>query len=216
MLPKVNQILHLQINSIDEEESRQEYKCRISDITEDYIQVEVPMNERTGRLKRLYAGDELSVYFMTEGGMKNYFTTTVLGFREEGIRTVIIRKPDPASITKIQRRSYLRVPAALDVAVKLGDTLKLVAVTDDVSGGGVSILCDLAAPFNQGDMLACWLLLIVKGKPDHIPFKGEIVRVKPLESGKLLVMLRFSEISDKDREKVIRYCFERQLEIRKV
>jgi c-di-GMP-binding flagellar brake protein YcgR len=217
MLPKVNQVLHLQVNSIDEEEAKQEYKSRISDITADYIQMEVPMNERTGRLKKLYAGDELSVFFLTEGGIKNYFTTAVIGFREENIRTVIIKKPDPESITKVQRRSFLRVPAELEIAAQITEQLKFVGVTDDVGGGGISMLCDGSVPVKNADIISCWLLLPSKsGKVDHIPFKGEVVRVKPLETGRQQIMMRYSEITDKDRQKVIRFCFERQLEIRKV
>lgn len=217
MLPKINQVLHIQINSIDEEEARQEYKSRISDVADTYITMEVPMNEKTGRLKRMYVGDELSVYFLTDGGVKNYFTSTVLGFREDVVRMVLIRKPEPEAITKIQRRSFLRVPAELEIAVKLTEQVQFVAITDDVGGGGISMLCDGNLPLKMQDAVSCWLLLPYKsGKVDHIPFKGEIVRVKPLETGKQQVMMRFSDISDKDRQKVIRFCFERQLEFRKV
>ncbi|RAU94745.1 flagellar brake protein [Paenibacillus sp. YN15] len=216
MLPKINQILHIQINSIDEDESMQEYKARISDMTEEYIEIEVPMNERTGRLKRLFQGDELSIYFLTEGGMKNFFMSTVLGIRDNEFRTVLIRRPAPEAITKIQRRSFLRVPAELDIAASLGEQMRFTGVTDDVSGGGTSFLCEGNIPVKAGDTLSCWLLLGSRnGKPEHIPFKGEIVRIKALETGKQQVMLQFSEISDKDRQKVIRFCFERQLEIRK-
>lgn len=216
MLPKINQVLHIQINSIDEEESMQEYKSRIADMTEEYIVIEVPMNERTGRLKRLFQGDELSIYFLTEGGMKNFFMSTVLGLRDGEIRTVLIRKPESESITKIQRRSFLRVPAELDIAASLTDQVRFTGVTDDVGGGGASFLCEGNVPVKTGDTLACWLLLVSRSaKPDHIPFKGEVVRIKSLETGRQQVMLQFSEISDKDRQKVIRFCFERQLEIRK-
>ncbi|MDF2961051.1 MAG: glycosyl transferase, partial [Paenibacillus sp.] len=118
MLPKVNQILHIQINSIDEEEAKQEFKSRIADVTTGYISMEIPLNEKTGRLKRLYAGDEMSAYFITDGGVKNYFTTSVLGFSDDVIRLVLIKKPEPDAITKVQRRNFLRVPAELEMAVK--------------------------------------------------------------------------------------------------
>ncbi|MFM9326976.1 flagellar brake protein [Paenibacillus mesotrionivorans] len=216
MLPKINQVLHIQINSIDEDESMQEYKSRISDITADYMEIEVPMNERTGRLKRLFQGDELSVYFLTEGGMKNFFMSTVLGIRDNEFRTVLIRKPAEESITKVQRRSFLRVPAELDIAASLGEQVRFTGVTDDVGGGGASFICEGNIPVKIGDALSCWLLLISRNaKPEHIPFKGEVVRTKALESGRQQVMMQFSEISDKDRQKIIRFCFERQLEIRK-
>lgn len=216
MLPKVNQTLFIQINSIDEEEAKQEYKSRIADVADTYISMEVPMNDKSGKLKRLYPGDELSVYFITEGGVKNYFISSVLGFSDDVIRLVLIKKPDPESITKVQRRNFLRVPAILEIAVKFSEQLQFVSLTDDVGGGGISFLCEGYVPVESGHTVECWLLVPFKnGQIEHVPFKSEIVRVKELETGKKQVMMRFSEITDRDRQKIIRYCFERQLDFRK-
>jgi len=216
LLPKVNQILHIQVNSIDEEEAKQEFKSRIADIADRHIVMEVPINESTGRLKRLYVGDELSAYYLTDGGIKNYFTTSVLGFSEEVIRMVHIKKPEPETITKVQRRNFLRVPAELEIAVAYSEQLRFVAVTDDVGGGGISFLCDGYIPLAVQQTVPCWILVPYKnGHIEHVPFQGELVRIKALETGKQQVMMRFAEITDRDRQKIIRYCFERQLEIRK-
>ncbi|MFD0694860.1 flagellar brake protein [Paenibacillus sp. GCM10027628] len=216
MLPKVNQILHLQINSIDDEESKIEYKSRIADVTDTAIVIEVPLNEKTGRLKKLYSGDELSTYFLGQGGTKHYFTTTVTGFQEDVIRLVELRKPEPEAITQIQRRSFLRVLAELEIAVKLSEQIQFIAVTEDVSGGGISFICDGHIPLGVQAAISCWLLVPFKnGTIEHLPFKGETVRVKQLETGKLLAMVRFIEITDRDRQKLIRFCFERQMDFRK-
>lgn len=217
MLPKVNEILHIQINSIDEDEARQEYKSRIADVNHQYISIEVPMSEQTGRLKRLYVGDEISTYFVTNGGIKNYFTTSVIGFsNDDTIRLVQIKKPEPEAITKVQRRNFLRVPAELELAVAYSEQLKFVALTDDVGGGGISFLCDGYITLAIQQIVSCWLLLPFKnGKVEHVSFKGELVRIKPLETGKQQVMMRFAEITDRERQMIIRYCFERQLEFRK-
>ncbi|ULL15543.1 glycosyl transferase [Paenibacillus sp. H1-7] len=216
MLPKVNQILHIQVNSIDDEEAKQEFKSRIADINDRQIIMEVPLNEKTGRLKRLYMGDELSVYFITDGGVKNYFNTSVLAFSEETIRMVHIKKPEPETITKVQRRNFLRVPAELELAVTYSEQLRFVALTDDVGGGGISFLCDGYIPLNIQQSVHCWMLVPYKnGQIEHVPFRGELVRIKPLETGIQQVMMRFAEITDRDRQKIIRYCFERQLDLRK-
>jgi len=64
--------------------------------------------------------------------------------------------------------------------------------------------------------MECWVLLPYKnGTIEHAFFKPEVVRVKKLESGRYQVMAKFIEISDSERQKIIRYCFERQLEFRK-
>lgn len=216
MLPRINQILYIQVNSIDEEEAGLEYKSRIADMTDSYISIEIPIHEKSGRLKRLYQGDELSVHYLTEGGVKNYFNSSVIGFSDDVVRLIRIKIPAADAITKIQRRSFLRVPAELEIAVKVSEQLQFVALTDDVGGGGISFLCDGYLPADTGQTVHCWLLVTYKsGQIEHIPFKSEIVRVNPLETGKKQVMLRYTEITDRDRQKIIRYCFERQLDMRK-
>lgn len=216
MLPSVNQVLYLQVASPDETEARIEYKSRIADIGEREILMEIPLNEATGRYKKLYLGDELSAFFVAEGGVKHYFNSHVIGFREDVVRLIAIHKPDPDQITKIQRRSFLRVGAELEIAVRMAEGIKFVAQTDDVGGGGISFLCDGKWKLKFGDVLDCWLLIPYKnGSLEHANFKAEVVRVKELDSGRTQLMCKFSAISDGERQKIIRFCFERQLELRK-
>lgn len=216
MLPKINDILFIQVNSVDEEEAQKEFKSRIADVRDDVMSIEVPIEIKTGRFKKLYTGDELSIYYMSEGGVKNYFNTQVVGLKREAISLVLIRKPNPEAIAKVQRRTFLRVPAELEVSVQLANLHQFLAITEDVGGGGISMSCDVKEPVNPKDVVSCWLLIPYRnGTVDHVPFKAEVMRIKELETGRKLVMLGFTEISDADRQKVIRYCFERQLELRK-
>jgi c-di-GMP-binding flagellar brake protein YcgR len=216
LLPTINQQLYIQVASMDEEESQHEYKSRISDVRDGYIAIEVPISVKTGRLKRLVIGDQISAHYVTDGGVKNFFNTEVLGLREEVIKLVLIKPPELESITRIQRRNYLRVPAELEIAVKLQERLQILGVTDDVSGGGLSFICDGQLPFKSKEIISCWLLLNYKtGTVEHMPFLAEIVRIKPLETGKQLLMCSFTNIAEHERQKVIRYCFERQFDLRK-
>ncbi|RCW51136.1 flagellar brake protein [Paenibacillus prosopidis] len=215
MLPKVNQMLHYQIASSDEEEAAIEYKSRIADEQEDGLLIEIPISEKTGRYKRLFLGDELSVFFVSEDGIKNYFDSHVLGFKEDGVKLIKIVKPEPDRITKVQRRSFLRVPAELEIAVKMSNQVRFVCKTDDVGGGGISLVCDANWPLAAEQTLECWLLVPFRnGTIDHAFFKGEIVRVVELESGRKQAMIKYASIIDAERQKVIRYCFEKQLEYR--
>ncbi|MEF3301837.1 flagellar brake protein [Paenibacillus sp. GYB003] len=216
MLPNVNQFLYIQVNSIDPEEARQEYKSRIADIGPNYISMEVPLHVGTGKLKRLYAGDQINAYYMTDGGVKHYFNTFVLGFKEEAIRLVLIKPPEPDHITKVQRRNFLRVPADLEIAVKVTEQIRFIGVTNDVGGGGVSLLCESRIPVKERETIESWLLLPFRnGTIEHAHFKGEVVRIKPTDNGKLILMVQFTDIADVERQRIIRFCFERQLEFRK-
>lgn len=215
MLPKMNQMLHFQIASSDEAEATIEYKSRIADEQDDGLLIEVPISEKTGRYKRLFLGDELSVFFVSEDGIKNYFDSHVIGFKEDGVKLIKIRRPEPDRITKVQRRSFLRVPAELEIAVKMTNQVRFVCETDDVGGGGISFIADGKWPLEAEMVLECWLLVPFKnGTIEHAFFRGEIVRVVELESGRKQVMIKYESINDSERQKVIRYCFEKQLEYR--
>lgn len=216
MLPMINQILYMQIASSDDEEAALVYKARIADLTDDEMFIEVPLHEGTGRLKRLFLGDEISAYYMTQEGVKHYFNSHVLGFKEDAVRLIRIRKPDPDSITKIQRRHFLRVAAELEIAVKLSGNVRFIGITDDVGGGGISFMVDSRWSIEQGTELDCWLLVPYRnGSVDHSLFTAEVVRVKTLDNGKHQVMAKFSKIMDSERQRIIRFCFERQLDYRK-
>jgi c-di-GMP-binding flagellar brake protein YcgR len=215
LLPKMNQMLHFQIASSDEAEATIEYKSRIADEQEDGLLIEVPISEKTGRYKRLFLGDELSVFFVSEDGIKNYFDSHVIGFKEDGVKLIKIRRPEPDRITKVQRRSFLRVPAELEIAVKMTNQVRFVCETDDVGGGGISFIADGKWPLEAEMVLECWLLVPFKnGTIEHAFFRGEIVRVVELESGRKQAMIKYESINDSERQKVIRYCFEKQLEYR--
>ncbi len=215
MFPKVNQMLFFQISSPNSDEEDVQYKARIADENENALYIEYPLNEQTGRLKRLYLGDELSMFFLNNEGVKHYFDSYVSGFAEDGLKLVKIVKPDPKQITKVQRRNFLRVPAELELAIKSPEQIRNVCSTYDIGGGGVSFFCDKHISISMQDKLECWLLVHYKnGTIEHVPFTAEVVRVHEMESGRKQVMSRFSIINDSDRQKIIRFCFERQLEFR--
>jgi c-di-GMP-binding flagellar brake protein YcgR len=216
LLPKVNQLLYMQVNSMDEEEAKEELKARIADVLDEYILIEIPIYFKTGKLKRLYVGDEISAYYVTEGGVKNYFVTPVLGFREDVLKLAVIKRPEPEAIATVQKRNYLRVPAELEIAVKISEYIQFTGMTDEVGGGGISFLCDKDVSIQVNALASCWLPVPFKsGKVDHVPFMAELIRIKPAENDLVIVMLRFIDITDHDRQKIIRYCFERQLDFRK-
>ncbi|WP_203457100.1 flagellar brake protein [Paenibacillus tepidiphilus] len=215
MYPKINEYLYIHVASSDAAEADTLYRSRIAEMEDESFLIDIPMQESGGRLKKLFIGDELSVYFMSEGGIKNYFTTHVLGFKDDVIKMVRVRKPAEESIFKVQRRSFFRVNAELELALKDAMGGRYLVRTDDLGGGGVSFLSDAKVKPSVGDKLNCWLLLPFRnGSAEHVPFEGEVVRLKELENGRQLVMLKFTAIPDSERQKIIRYCFERQFDFR--
>ncbi|MGF7050013.1 c-di-GMP-binding flagellar brake protein YcgR [Paenibacillus sp. DS2015] len=215
MLPKINDILFIRLDSANEKESKNEYKSRITEMEDNTILIEIPMQENNGHLKKLFLGDELSIFFMTDGGVKNYFNTYVTGFKEDVIRMVKLRMPELDNISQIQRRTFLRVMTELELSVKAGDLPRFLARTIDISGGGLSFICDSGYELIEGSTISCWVLVTYKnGSLEHVPFNAEIVHIKTNEANRKVVMLKFSGISDMECQKIIRYCFERQFDFR--
>ncbi|MNJ52971.1 PilZ domain protein [compost metagenome] len=139
----------------------------------------------------------------------------MLGFNDDVIHLIRIRKPEAETITKIQRRHFLRVAARLEIAVQLKDQSRFLSLTEDVGGGGLSFCYEGHRKLVQGEQMYCWLLIPYKnGSIDHVPFEAEIVRTKQLDNGHNMIFLKFVSISDMERQKLIRYCFERQFDFR--
>lgn len=215
LFPKINEILYIQIASADEKEEHKEYKSRIADMDDSSFLIEVPMQQGSSRLKRLFFGDELSISYITEDGVRHYFNTYITGFEEDVVRLVRIRKPLPSDISKIQRRSFLRVHANLELAIQSEDLTRAVGLTEDIGGGGLSIYGETGFSIAEGQKLKCWLLVPYRNSTiEHVNFEAEVVRIKTLETGRQLCMLKFMQISDSERQKIIKFCFERQLDYR--
>lgn len=219
MFPKINDVLYISIDTADENEAKAIYKSRIADLDDNSMLIEVPMEDGSGSLKKLYIGDELSASFSTEGGLKHYFNSYVLGYHEDAVPLVRIRKPEKGQITSVQRRGYLRVKAALEISVTVKGSSTFLTRTVDVGGGGVSfhLNLDVGQWMEEGAIASFWILIPYKnGALEHVPFEGEVVRVQKLSSSQSVAMVKFIQILDVERQKLIRYCFERQFDLRKV
>ena len=117
MLPKIGQMLYIQVDSPIPDEENKMYKSRIYDVDDTTYSIETPLDDEAGTYKRLYVGERITVHYITEGGVKNYFNTSVTGTKEDVVRLYLIQQPHPNAITKVQRRHFLRVPANLEIAV---------------------------------------------------------------------------------------------------
>jgi len=205
MFPKIGQTLIVRYGDGEGQEIPdfltipETYKSRLADIDDRSLALEKPMGEVEEM--RLSAGDIVTIQYTTDGGVQNLLTTKVTGFRNEGVPLVVVKKPDPKAITRIQRRNYVRVPTELEVAVKTADE-SFTTVTEDLSGGGIAFRYEGAFELMPGMILSCWILIPVrKGENETVPFAATVVRTSEREGGGRIVMAEFSDIQDADRQK---------------
>lgn len=213
MLPKINQTTYLQLLPVQDPESAPTLRSRVADMDDQLIWLEIPLDEKSRRYHRPQSGEQFRMFYFTQDGVKHSFEANVVGVKKDVVNLFSVRRPSPEQITREQRRSFLRVEAQLELAVRIGDKVRFTAITDDVGGGGLSFRTDRKWPLVAGGALSCWLLLSYRnGNLGHAKFDGEIVRVMPVEPDRHLVMMRFMDIQDSEQQKIIRFCFERQLD----
>jgi len=213
VLPKINQTTYLQILPDSDPETSSTLRTRVADLDDESIWLEIPLDEKTRRYYRPQVGERFRMFYFTKEGVKHLFETSVTAVKKDAVTIFSVRKPLPEAVKREQRRSFLRVEAQLELAVRMGDKVRFTALTDDVGGGGLSFRTDRKWPMVPGAALSCWLLLNYRnGNLAHAKFDGEIVRVMPVEPDKHLVMMRFQDIQDSEQQKIIRFCFERQLD----
>lgn len=214
MLPNVNDILYVQL--VRENTDELTYKARVTEINEQLLWMEIPLSEETGKFALFSIGEELDIYFSQSDGVKWHFRSQVMGKRQDKIPMMSIRKPETHWLTRMQRRNYLRVQAFLEMAVRTIDGVKFLSLTEDISGGGLSFTTDSKWGLREYQVLECWIAVPFRsGSIEHVPFRGQIVRIHPMEEQRQLVMLKFEQIANVEQQKLIRYCFERQLDLRK-
>lgn len=215
---KVGQLLHLEVND-DFDDSNKLYKSRIADIQGESLAIEIPIDEETGKMHGFPMKTEITISFVDMGGIKYAFDTIVTGKSRDNIPLLLINMPKLDQIRKIQRRDYLRVPTNLKLTFTPQNKEESVeGTTIDVGGGGAGFALDSSINLELGDELVCSITIPVARKGlDVIRFSAKVARIIPPNEGYNLqrIGLQIMDIQERDRDKIIRYCFQRELELRK-
>lgn len=123
----------------------------------------------------------------------------------------------PYNIVKIQQRNHVRVDASLKVLLQLQgneqeNIVELNTVTKDLSGGGALVVTKVPIPL--GKIVSLTLTI-----PDFgdISVSGEVIRREQPKPDQLLYWLgiKFIDITEKQRNAIIKYVFKVQLLHRK-
>lgn len=220
MLPRIGQILHLNLTDSTGATEEHAFKSRVTDIRDAVALIEVPISEKTGRTGLLEVGTACEVWYIGKDGSRYHFSSSIVGRELQPWPVLLLELPAKEKIQRTQRRNFLRIDTGVDIAVKLTDSVRsyhFVARTADLSGGGLSFTCSNSYRIQEGDTLQVWMALPGKnGQVQHAFTVMEVVRQIPAEErGEQWVSGKFVQIREADRAKVVRFCYERQLELRK-
>lgn len=193
---------------------------------EDIIHISAPIIQK--KIVLLRTGREYHLSFYTEKGLFQCKCIS-LGEHYKDNKTVVIKVKLTSNITKLQRRQYYRLECVHDVKYRLltendekvlknGDKIEqnneniehnwIKGAIIDISGGGARLNSEIR--HQVGDKIKISLDLVISGKLRQMELDAEVLACERVENRNDLFehRIRFSNISKKDREDLIKYIFE--------
>jgi c-di-GMP-binding flagellar brake protein YcgR len=181
--------------------------------------IDYPTSEQTGKTVYLENGAELLVTFVNESQKVYCFKTKVIGKRKENIPMIVLKEPPPDGYKQIQRRQFVRIEASIDAAIHPinREFPPFTTITDDISGGGISIVLPKQHALHSGFDVQVWLVLPFQdGSIDYLTVNAQVVRLSEENDRQVQkASLKFLDIDDKSQQKLMRFCFETQLQQKK-
>ncbi|GKV65665.1 MULTISPECIES: flagellar brake protein [Sporosarcina] len=197
----------------DYTEESEKFKCRVVDIDGEHFMMDYPISMETGKTAFFIDGTQLVITFVDDYKMSYAFRTEVHSRMNKTIPMLKVKYPGDKELVKIQRREFVRVDTSLDVSVQ-ADSESLQLVSSDLSAGGLAVNMKNHEFFNPQEELDLLIVLhFSKTEIKYISCKAKVVRNWE-QDNRRLTSLQFEEIDEKDRQHIIRYCFERQLQLR--
>ncbi|WP_427338668.1 flagellar brake protein [Caloranaerobacter sp. DY30410] len=191
------------------------YASQILDIIDDNIYI-ISGPIQKSALIPLHVGSLIEISYFREDKGRFIFKAKIIEREYKDIYKLKIEKI--SCITKLQERNYYRLSVKLDVQkvynLKLDDEEKETienCIAKDISGSGIRVFCNFK--HSVGDLIK----LHISIKDFSITALGTVVRVQEIENDKFKFSLgiKFIEIKDEDRERLIKYIFEQQRKLRK-
>ncbi len=218
MLPNVGQ--NVQIHKNDDLDNIGE--SRVLDLRSEGIYLDLPLSKKDRRWLNLLADDFIAVSYVASDGAVFHFNAKVKGnLVFDNLPSVLIEMPPEDAITRIQRRSFVRIEIGIQVSIlrfQLGEVNQLQTVygmTYDLSGGGLSFRPTRAMDFKIGDHVAVKFNLPSDSSKDlPISAEGTIVREKYDEYNRLNFGVNFERISPSGQQRIIQFVFKKQIELR--
>lgn len=196
------------------------YTARVQDMDKVSFHIELPMRSEAKVPTALPDGTAVHIRYRAVDGALCSFATKVIGRVEKPIHMLILKRPGYSQIHRQQRREFLRVSLATTLNLVYMDSQSKQIITttasgNDISGGGISFRIKQELPLQANDIIGFTFRMPLDGKGYEITGKARVIRIAPPnEAGTKLVSLRFFELTEQDRQRIIQYSFKRQIELR--
>lgn len=205
------------------------YTSQIYDILDDEkLEIMMPMDGT--KLILLPVDGEYQFCFYTKKGLYQCFIRVVERYKDNNVYILLCEMTSP--IGKYQRREYYRFACSLPVRTRELLDEELEALKElkyhmwigipltkgnivDISGGGIRFVSSVKYP--EGKQIAICFFLNMHGKEVTYELVGKILKSKEsgAKKGEYEHRVKFTVISNSQREEIIRYIFEEERKSRR-
>lgn len=182
------------------EDSEKEFDCSIKDVYTDRLVLNYPQ-ELLKYGDYLSEGDEIPVKIFTPLGIKLFDAVVLDSPAESG--AFVVEYIEEQS-TGIQRREYVRVPLVLKIFIETEIKKNIIANTIDISGGGLKFISPESFVPKEEVKVTIYI-----PEDRSVQAKGIIVQNDYIPQNQHV--MSFTDIEEKDRDRIIKKCFEVQL-----
>lgn len=197
----------------------QRYKSKIIDFDEDTIFIDYPVEPNSKRILYVMNNEQLKVSFVEEESEQAYqFNTMVIGKRKKAIPLLVLPRPKQEDIVRIQRREFVRINYAIDVAVHplYNEFAPFNTITNDISAGGASIFVPKNIPIRQHQEILCWFVLPRRsGEYSYLKCTCEVIRSVDYNETRKIYSLKYLNNSQKQEQILLQFCYDAQVALRK-
>ena len=188
-------------------------RCKVVEQQDGIIYIDYPTNTITKKTAFLIDGAQFRVTFNDENKQSFAFNTEVLGRRKGTIPMIMLSCPPDDEFIKIQRREFVRVQTPVDVAVECDNTFTQL-VSEDISAGGVLLTLTKPVNFKNGDHVRLTIVLPYTNNEIRYIQTEALVTTIFERDNRTFASVQFTDTDDTDKQYIVRFCFERQLQIR--
>lgn len=201
------------IIGVDFTKESEKYKSKVIDMGEGYVMIDYPTDVKTGKTAFLMDGTQLLISFTDKMKMSFAFKTEVLGRTVQGVPMLKVSYQGDDKLMKIQRREFVRVDTSMDVSIEK-DGARVQLTAEDISAGGIALNISKTDLVETNDVLSLLIVLpFVNHEIKYIQTKGKVVRTWD-DHGRKIASIKFEDVNPTDRQRIVRFCFERELQKR--
>ncbi|MFP3919912.1 PilZ domain-containing protein [Lysinibacillus telephonicus] len=190
------------------------FHCKVVEQDGNILFIDYPINTVTKKTAFLVDGAQFRATFITGDKITYAFNTEVLGRKMGNIPTIMLSCPPEEEFVKIQRREFVRVSTPVDVSVEFKNNYYQF-ITEDISAGGIALILKSDPPFKDGDQILLTIVLpFSNGDIQYVKTEATVIRIFEKDNRKF-ASIQFVDTDDIDKQYIVRFCFERQLMIRR-